>query len=69
MPTVAVQKETPIPGRPFSRSLVRRLRVKLRNLFADQFADAMDILDRAAGRKMIGQLEPDWRSECSRPKS
>lgn len=58
----AVQRETPIPGRPYSRRLVRSFRRKARTLFRDQYADAMDILDRAAGRKMAGKLEPDWRS-------
>lgn len=54
--------ESPIDGRPFSMRLVRRLRRKVRNLFASQYADAMEILDRAAGRKMPGKIEPDWRS-------
>jgi hypothetical protein len=55
-------KETPVPGRPYSARLVRRLRSKVRSLFRDQYADAMDILDRAAGRKILGDLEPNWRS-------
>lgn len=54
--------EAPIDGRPFSMRIVRRFRRTVRDLFAEQYADAMDILDRAAGKKMIGQLEPDWRS-------
>jgi len=60
--TESKPKETPVPGRPFPRGLIRRLRAKLRNLFQAQYADAMEILDRAAGRKMAGKLEPDWRS-------
>lgn len=56
------QRETPVPGRPYSARLIRRLRRKVRELFKDQYADAMEILDRAAGRKILGDLEPDWRS-------
>lgn len=62
MTTALAPHETPIPGRPYSAGLVRRLRRKVRDLFREQYADAMDILDRAAGRKMAGKLEPDWRS-------
>lgn len=66
--TATRPKETPPPGRPTSPRLVRRLRSKVRSLFADQYADAMDILDRSAGRKMIGKLEPDWRMMFTPPK-
>jgi hypothetical protein len=63
MASVATKpKETPVPGRPFPRGLIRRFRAAMRSLFRDQYAEAMEILDRAAGRKILGQIEPDWRS-------
>jgi hypothetical protein len=60
--TKARPKETPVPGRPYPKGLIRRFRAKQRSLFRDQYAEAMEILDRAAGRKILGQLEPDWRN-------
>lgn len=62
MTHVCKSAEPPIPGRPWSGRIARSFRRTLRDLFSEQYADAMDILDRAAGRKMAGELEPDWRS-------
>lgn len=58
---VAAIKEQLIPGRPWSDALRKRFRRKLRVLFRDQYARAMEELDRAAGRKVIGMPDPDWR--------